>query len=92
MFFLYNSCFFLFLETKVCKDNDYSNILQIICDILLIIPNPDIMAGYAEGTPGDVHPAVAGQELVGQIVNLQKRYQALELTRVLGTDVSGLTL
>ena len=50
------------------------------------------MAGYAEGTPGDVHPAVAGQELVGQIVNLQKRYQALELTRVLGTDVGGLTL
>jgi len=37
-----------------------------------------------------VEPAVAGQELVGVGIRFQEIDQALELVRVLGTDVSGL--
>ena len=37
-----------------------------------------------------MEPARAGQELVGQGVGLQERDQALELLRVLGTNVGGL--
>lgn len=43
-----------------------------------------------EGRPGDVEPAGAGEELVGQGVGLQERDQALEFRGVLGTDVGGL--
>ena len=35
-----------------------------------IISYPDVMSWDAEGFPRDVEPAVAGQELVGQIVYL----------------------
>ena len=38
-----------------------------------------------------MEPARAGEELVGQGVGLQERDQALELLRVLGTNVGGLT-
>jgi hypothetical protein len=38
-----------------------------------------------------VEPPVAGEELVGEIVRLEEIDQALELLRVLGADVGGLT-
>ena len=50
------------------------------------------MAGLFEGVPGDVEPAVAGEELVSERVVFQERYQALELGRILGSDVGSLTL
>lgn len=55
-----------------------------------VIPNPNVVPGTGERSPGDVEPAVAGQELVGVGIRFQEIDQALELVRVLGTDVSGL--
>ena len=48
------------------------------------------MAGWGEGVPGDVEPAAAGEELVGELPGLEEIDQALELGRVFGTDVGGL--
>ncbi len=48
------------------------------------------MAGRGEGSPGDVEPAAAREELVGQIVSLEEIYEALELLRVLGANVGSL--
>lgn len=50
------------------------------------------MSRRSEGNPGDVHPAGAGQELVGVFTITEEFDQTLELSRVLGTDVGGLTL
>ena len=50
------------------------------------------MARDAEGFPGDVQPAGAGQELVSQFVGFQEVYQMLELNGVLGTDVGSTAL
>ena len=48
------------------------------------------MAGRGEGVPGDVEPAAAGEELVGELPGLEEIDQPLELGRVFGTDVGGL--
>ena len=48
------------------------------------------MAGRTEGSPGDVEPAVAGQELVGIFTIAEERDQAVELGGVLGADVGSL--
>ena len=48
------------------------------------------MAGRTEGSPGDVEPAGAGQELVGQGVMAEEIDQALELSRVARADVGSL--
>jgi hypothetical protein len=56
-----------------------------------IIPDPDEVAGLGEGTPGDVEPAIAGEELVGEFVSLEEIDQALELSRVARADVGSLT-
>ena len=48
------------------------------------------MSGRAAGVPGDVHPAVAREELVGQLVVPEKLHQSQELLRVAGTDVGRL--
>ena len=48
------------------------------------------MAGLGERTPGDVEPAIAGEQLVGQIVSLEEIDQALELLRVARADVGSL--
>ncbi len=58
--------------------------------ILFVVANTDVVAGWGDGTPGDVEPAGAGEELVGQIVSLEEGHEALELLRVLGADVGGL--
>ena len=48
------------------------------------------MSRDAEGSPGDVEPPVAGEELVGEFVSLEEGNEALELLRILGADVGGL--
>ena len=48
------------------------------------------MAGRTEGSPGDVEPAGAGQELVGIFTTAEERDQAVELGGVLGADVGSL--
>ena len=48
------------------------------------------MSRSAKRIPGDVEPAVASQELVGESMGLQEVDEALELARVLGADVGGL--
>ena len=40
--------------------------------------------------PRYVEPAVAGQELVGEVVGFKEVDEALELNRILGTDIGGL--
>ena len=57
-----------------------------------VVTDADIMSGNAKWTPGDVEPAGAGQELVGQGVVAQKIDEQLELGWILGTDVGGLAL
>jgi hypothetical protein len=44
---------------------------KIDCVLLLVITDPDVMAGLGEGIPGDVEPAVAGEQLVGMFADLQ---------------------
>ena len=48
------------------------------------------MPGNGEGRPGDVKPAVAGQELVGILTTAEECDQALELGGILGADVGSL--
>ena len=50
------------------------------------------MAGRTEGSPRDVEPVGAGQELVGQLVMAQELHQLLELRGILGADVCSLAL
>ena len=61
------------------------------CSFLLVVAEADEVAGWGEGSPGDVEPARGGEELVGEGVGLQERDQTLELLRVLGADVGSLT-
>ena len=56
----------------------------------LVVPNSDEVARNAEGFPGNVEPAGAGQELVGILTLFQERDKALELLRVTRADVGGL--
>ena len=60
------------------------------CVILAVVADADKVAGWGEGSPGDVEPAVGGEELVGEGVSLQERNEALELGGVLGADVGSL--
>ena len=39
---------------------------------LTVIIDPDDMAGRGEGVPGDVEPAVAGEELVGELPGFEE--------------------
>ena len=64
---------------------------QFRCALLLfVIADADIVARWAEGTPGDVKPAVAGQELVGVFTGAKEVDQTLELLKVFGADVGSL--
>ena len=58
----------------------------------LVVPNSDEVARWAEGCPGDVEPAGAGQELVGILTLFQERDKALELLRVTRADVGSTAL
>ena len=55
-----------------------------------VVPYPDIVAGGTEGRPGDVEPAGAGEELVGQGVMAEEIDQRLELRGVARADVGSL--
>ena len=48
------------------------------------------MSWGAEGSPGDVEPAGAGQELVGVFTGAEEVNEALELARVFRADVGSL--
>ena len=48
------------------------------------------MAGWGEGIPGDVEPAVAGEELVGVLADLQELHELPELGCVARADVGSL--
>ena len=64
---------------------------QFRCALLLfVIAYTDVVARWVEGIPGDVEPAVAGQELVGMFTGAKEVDQTLELARVFGADVGGL--
>ena len=56
----------------------------------LVVPNSDKVAGFGEGFPRYVEPAVAGQKLVGVFAGAEEVDQALELSRVFGADVGSL--
>ena len=58
--------------------------------MLLVVPDADIMSRRSEGNPGDVHPAGAGQELVGVFTITEEFDQTLELLRVLRANVGSL--
>ena len=49
------------------------------------------MAGLGEGAPGEMEPSGAGEELVGEGVGLEEVDETLELSRIFGADVGGLT-
>ena len=57
---------------------------------LFVVAEADVVAGCGVGVPGDVEPGGAGQELVGIFATAEECDKALELLRVLGTDVGGL--
>ena len=61
-----------------------------LCTFSFVITNLDEVARLGEGTPGDVEPAIAGEELVGEFVSLEEIYEALELLKVLWADVGSL--
>ena len=60
-------------------------------DILLVVAEADVVAGLGEGAPGEMEPSGAGEELVGEGVGLEEVDETLELSRIFGADVGGLT-
>ena len=48
------------------------------------------MTRWAERTPTDVEPAIAREQLVGELVSLEEVDQALELLRLTGANVGSL--
>ena len=58
---------------------------------LFVIPDSDEVAGEGEWIPGDVKPAGAGQQLVGQIVSLEEVHEVLVLAGILGADIGSLS-
>ena len=59
--------------------------------MLLVVADADEVTGLARGIPGDVEPAVAGKELVGERMVAQEVDEMLELGRILGADIGCLT-
>ena len=49
------------------------------------------MSGLREGVPGDVEPAGARQQLIGEGRGLEEIHEALELRGVLRADIGSLT-
>ena len=56
--------------------------------LLFVITDADVVARRREGIPGDVEPAIAGEELVGVFADLQEFNEMPELRRVARSDVS----
>ena len=57
---------------------------------LHIVSYPDLVAGRAEGVPGDVQPARTCEQLVGIFPRLEEVREALELPGVEWSDVGSL--
>ena len=57
---------------------------------LLVVTDPDVVAGRREGIPGDVEPAVAGKQLVGMLADLQEFNERPKLRRVFRPDIGSL--
>jgi len=55
-----------------------------------VVPDADEVAGWREGIPRDVEPAIAGEELVGEGVLVKELHEALELRGIARTDVCSL--
>ena len=55
-----------------------------------VITDADIVAGLGERIPGDVEPAVAGEELVGVLADFEELHESSELRRVFRTDIGSL--
>lgn len=72
---------FLYINPRDCESRGL---------MLLVIAYPYIVPWCAEGSPGDVHPAGAGEELVGVFTMAKEVDQRLEMLRVLGADVGSL--
>ena len=55
--------------------------MALLCDTCdsFVVPDADVVAGRGEGSPGDVEPAGAGEELVGALVRLQELHETVEL-------------
>ena len=49
------------------------------------------MARLGERIPGNMEPGGCRKELVGEVVGLEEINKALELSRILGADIGGLT-
>ena len=58
--------------------------------LLSVITDAEIVAGRTEGVPGDVEPAIAGEQLVGMFTDLQEFNEMRELRRIARPDVCGL--
>ena len=58
---------------------------------LFVVAEVDVVAGRGVGVPGDVEPGGASEELVGEVVVAEEVDEALELSRIFGADVGGLT-
>jgi len=55
-----------------------------------VIPDADEVAGCGEGVPGEVEPAIAGEELIGEGVLAKKLHKSQELRGIARTDVCSL--
>ena len=58
--------------------------------LLFVVPDADEVPWCCERRPGNVEPAVTGEELVGVVGMLEEIDQALELLRVARADIGSL--
>ena len=54
---------------------------------LFIVVEADVVAGWGEGAPGEVEPARAGEELVGEVVASEEFHKPLKLFGIARADV-----
>ena len=59
--------------------------------VLFVIPDPDVMAGWGEGVPGNVEPGGGGQELVGVFPTFEEVDELREPCRILRSDIGSLS-
>ena len=59
--------------------------------LFFVVAYTDVVARVAEGVPGDVQPTVAGEQLVGIGMGAQEVHKALELLRILRSDIRSLS-
>ena len=62
-------------------------VLLIDTSLCFIVPNADIVAGWGEGTPGDVEPGGGGKELVGVLPFHEEIHERGELLGIFRADI-----